>query len=373
MIPHFKGIVDSTLREGEQTPGVHFTRQQRQAVIEHLHRVGVEEIELGIASEKNGYLVDLVALSRQVTRGKQRLALWCRCLEDDIAFAARCRPDVLSLSIPASELHIRERLRKDRAWILHTLEKAIRQARRLGIGTVSVGFEDATRAEPEFLVRLARRAERAGAERLRIADTVGIASPSEISGCICRLRKTTTLQLGIHSHNDFGMATANAIAAVDAGASWLDATVLGLGERAGNCRLEEAVAFLALQRDVERYQLEMLLPLSREVCKAAKLTIGERQPVIGKKIFTCETGLHLHGLTVNPATYEPYAPHRVGAGRRLCFGRKTGKRALCNHLARLGHPVDDSRGEELAARIRNSPQFMHQGLSDAALIEMVTT
>jgi homocitrate synthase NifV len=370
MTPNFLGIIDSTLREGEQTPGVRFSQEQRCAIIRQLCQVGVEEMELGVASEKNTYLPELLTFARQITKGEQRLGLWCRCHHKDIEFAASCRPDVLSLSIPASDLHINERLRKDRAWILATVRQTVVRARESGIPFISLGLEDATRAEPEFLCQLARAAADCGVQRLRLADTVGIGSPATIAAMVKMLRRISGLPCGVHTHNDFGMATANAIAAIEAGASWIDATILGLGERAGNCRLEEAVAFLCLQKGIEHYRINLLPALCQTVSKATGIAIARNHPVIGSAIFTCETGLHLHGLTLNPNTYEPYAPDKVGASRTLRFGHKSGKRALCNHLARLGHPIDDNQAESLSRQLRNLTDLTAQGLSDPELLRL---
>jgi homocitrate synthase NifV len=370
MTPNFLGIIDSTLREGEQTPGVRFRQEQRYAIIRQLCQVGVEEMELGVASAKNNYLPELLTFARQISKGQQRLGLWCRCLPDDIAFAASCRPDVLSLSIPASDLHISQRLQKDRPWILATLRRAVGQAREASIPFISLGLEDATRAEPEFLCQLARAAADCGVQRLRLADTVGIGSPATMTTMVRMIRQQSGLPCGVHTHNDFGMATANAIAAIEAGASWIDATVLGLGERAGNCRLEEAAAFLCLQQGRERYQIHLLPALCHTVSKAAGIAIACNHPIVGESIFTCETGLHLHGLTVNPDTYEPYAPAKVGANRTLRFGHKSGKRALCNHLAHLGLSLDDRQAEVLSTQLRNLTGLQSQGLSTPELIRL---
>lgn len=375
MPTHTSIIIDSTLREGEQTPGVRFSQEDRCAVIEQLCQVGIEEIELGIASEKNTHLPELFNLARDIIAKSgtaQQLGLWCRCLEEDIDFAASCRPDVLSLSIPASDLHISERLRKDRKWILDTLQTAAAQAKDAGIPFLSLGLEDATRADPAFLCQLANTAAGCGIQRLRLADTVGIASPATITSLVQMIRRQSGLPCGVHTHNDFGMATANAIAAIDAGASSIDATVLGLGERAGNCRLEEAAAFLCLQKGKERYQINLLSRLCQTISKAAGITIAGNHPIVGAAIFTCETGLHLHGLTVNPDTYEPYPPDKVGATRALRFGHKSGKRAIANHLAALGHPVDDSMADALTEHLRTTPDLPPQGLSNPELVKLTT-
>jgi homocitrate synthase NifV len=372
MTHSFHGIIDSTLREGEQTPGVCFSQAQRKAIIRQLCQVGVEEIELGIASDKNSHLPELFDFARQASKGNQRLGLWCRCRSEDIAFAASCRPDVLSLSIPASDLHITERLRKNHAWVLTTLCRAVAEAGKYGIPCISLGLEDATRANHKFLCQLATTAADCGVQRLRIADTVGIGTPAAITKIVQMILQISGLSCGVHTHNDFGMATANAIAALEAGASWIDATVLGLGERAGNCRLEETVAFLCLQRGFKHYRTGHLPALCQTVSQAANTPIARNHPVVGEAIFTCETGLHLHGLTVNPRTYEPYSPEKVGACRTMRFGHKSGKRALSNYLQALGYPIDDNRADTLVRQLKKLTDLPAQGLSDSEILHLAT-
>ena len=348
----FAGIIDSTLREGEQAPGVTFSRRDRTTLVRDLVRLGVDEIELGIAAPANDHIPALVNRARQDGGNRCRLGLWCRCRPEDIRFAARCRPDVLSLSMPVSDLHIHQRLRRNRAWVAETVAASVRRALDLGIPRVAVGLEDGSRADTEFLLRVAAIARAAGAFRVRLADTVGICSPASLAGLVRRLRENVDIEIGVHCHNDFGMATANSIAALEAGAGSLDATVLGIGERAGNCRLEEVIGFLALQRGCRRYRPELLPGLCRRVARAGGLTIAENHPLVGARLFTCETGLHQHGLAVNPATYEPYDPGRVGAERKLLFGLKTGTRAVHLHLARQGIELTGPQLRRLVSSVR---------------------
>lgn len=358
-----KGLIDSTLREGEQAPGVFFPLAAKIKIASLLARVGIEEIELGIATPYNRELPELMRLSRpRITTS--RLALWCRCVTADIDFAAALAPDVLSLSIPASDLHIYEKLGRNRSWIKDTLAKAIRYSLAKGIGVVSVGLEDATRADEDFLAQLMQTAAQAGAARVRLADTVGIMSPAAIAGLIGRIAKITPLEIGMHAHNDFGMATANGIAALEAGADWADATVLGIGERAGNSRLEEMAGYLALRGDRRPYQTEHLRLLCQSVAHAAKRPIAGSHPLVGEAIFTCETGLHLQGLTRNPATYEPYEPERVGGQRRLLLGSKSGKRAIQDRLQTLGCPLPAERLEQVVNLVRHQAGSKRRPLND---------
>ncbi len=358
-----KGLIDSTLREGEQTVGVSFTLAQKIKIITQLTRVGIEEIELGVTSVRNPELAVLIHAARQVA-GAGRTALWCRCLPADIDCAIALQPDVLSLSIPASDLHLRKKIGRDRSWAISAMDTAIRQAHSSAIPFISVGFEDATRADKNFLVQLAVTAEKAGARRLRLADTVGIASPAVITSLVKEIRQHSALEIGVHTHNDFGMATANAIAALEAGADWADVTVLGLGERAGNARLEEITGYLALNSKKRTYNMQYLKNLCREVAQAAKNKISPRHPVIGEQIFSCESGLHLQGLLREPSTYEPFSPDMVGTKRNLLFGKKIGRRAVADHLAFLGLAPDADRLDDAVASVHRLAGRIGRPLND---------
>lgn len=370
MATHFNGIIDSTLREGEQPPGVLFSDVMKLETVRALAKVGIEEIELGVATPRSPGLISLVTEAQRLLNGNTKTSLWCRCLEEDIRFTARCRPDILSLSIPVSDIHLREKLRRNREWALERLKESIETALKLGLPAVSVGFEDATRADQDFIILAARTAVRAGAKRIRLADTVGIASPGTVSAMIKNISAAVAVPLGFHAHNDFGMATGNAMAALEAGAQWVDATVLGLGERAGNCRLEEIVAYLKLRNDAGRYKPEELLNLCILVADAARESISNRHPVVGEAIFTCETGLHVQGLTSNPEIYEPYPPARIGRHHTLQFGSKTGKRAVGDRLASLGIIMAESDVENLVDEIRQQAAQTSCPLDDVSLLQL---
>ncbi|MBI5556633.1 MAG: pyruvate carboxyltransferase [Deltaproteobacteria bacterium] len=365
-----KGLIDSTLREGEQTPGVFFPLAVKIRIARLLAKIGIEEIELGIATPYDLELPLLMRILRRKIPGS-RLALWCRCVPRDIDYAARLAPDVLSLSIPASDLHICEKLGRSRNWVTDTVASCVQRSLALGIGAVSVGLEDATRADVDFLENLTKAAAQAGAFRVRLADTVGIASPAAISTLVRRIAKGCSLDIAVHTHNDFGMATANGIAALEAGADWADATVLGIGERAGNSRLEEMAGYLAL-REGRSYTTENLRTLCLLVAHATGRQIPGSHPLVGEEIFTCETGLHLQGLTRNPATYEPYDPERVGGQRRLLLGRKAGKRAIQDRLQALGCTLPAERLEQVVNLVRHQAGSKKRPLNDEEIRKIIS-
>lgn len=360
-------IIDTTLREGEQTPGVTFTLAEKKTIVDGLAAIGVAEVEIGIASPLARHLDDLLRYCRTGHPGL-RTALWSRCRAEDIALARRLGPDILSLSIPVSDLHLMERLGKDRDWARRRMRESIALAREAGL-KVSIGFEDASRADSTFLREMAVLAEQAGAERIRLADTVGICSPARIGGLIEEAKGVVKdCELAVHTHNDFGMATANAVAALEAGAAWADATVLGLGERAGCARLEELVGYLSLAKGQTGLAAERLKGLAGYVAARASCSIEPARPLIGERIFTCETGLHLQGLQQNPATYEPYPPEQVGAERRLLFGAKCGRRALVHRLSQLGRHPDEGRIDRRISTLRDRSLYAGGPLTDAELL-----
>lgn len=364
---HVRGLVDSTLREGGQTVGVAFTLEQKVAIARNLVRVGVEEVEVGIASPLDKELPDVVARCRGEA-GVRCLGLWCRFRKEDIACALQLAPDVLSLSIPVSDLHIATKLNRGRAAVATMVAKSIAKAKRAA-PYVSLGLEDATRAEPGFLREIVSVACASGVDRIRIADTVGVATPGSIAALVRELR-TFAVEIGVHMHNDFGMATANAIAALEAGAHWADVTVLGLGERAGNSRLEEVAGYLALQ-GTRPYDTTLLRPLAILAGECAGRSVAAHQPVIGAEIFTCETGLHLAGLVNDPRTYEPYEPVLVGAKRTFVYGAKIGRRGMVERLRQLGVQVQEARLGRLAEAFREQCLGLGRPLHDREVLQLV--
>ncbi|MCX5876699.1 MAG: pyruvate carboxyltransferase [Deltaproteobacteria bacterium] len=365
---HVRGLVDSTLREGSQTVGVAFTLEQKVAIARYLARVGVEEVEVGIASPLERELPGLVARCRSEA-GVRRLGLWCRCREEDIACALRLGPDVLSLSVPVSDLHIKVKLGLDRVAVAKMVAKSIAKA-RAAVPYVSLGLEDATRADSAFLREIIAVACASGVDRIRIADTVGVATPGGIATLVRELHHDFAVEIGVHMHNDFGMATANAIAALEAGAHWADVTVLGLGERAGNSRLEEVAGYLALQGD-RPYDTTLFPNLASLAADCSGRKIEPHQPVIGAGIFACETGLHLAGLAKDPRTYEPYEPILVGARRQLSYGAKVGKQGVVERLRQLGLHCQDAQLGGLADAFRGQCRDLGRPLHDREVLQLV--
>ena len=369
MTPHYD-IIDTTLREGEQTPGLLFSLPEKKRVLDGLAMIGVSEAELGISSKLHPCSGPLINYCR-TNHSNLKLSLWCRCRIEDIIHASKLRPDILSLCVPVSDIHLQDRLHKDRLWAQKTMEASIDLARQEGL-TVSIGFEDATRSDPDFLLKMAKAAEQHGAVRIRIADTVGIASPTQFAGLVTTLKQAIhDCRLAVHTHNDFGMATANAIAALEAGASSVDAVVLGLGERTGCARLEEIVGYLSLARGITQLRAEYLKPLAHYVAAISGRSIPGNRPVIGDDIFTCETGLHLQGLQNKPQTYEPFNPERVRAERKLLFGSKSGRRAILQRMNQMDGSFSGELTDQAIQSVRMEAMRLRRPLSDSELIHLL--
>lgn len=358
-------LLDVTLREGEQRYGLYLDLAARRAVLQGLLAAGVSEVELGWVGCAGLAALAACAAPRA---GKVRLSAWARCRVEDLEAAAALPLSGVNLAAPVSDAHLSRRLGLDRAGLLERIREVVGRARGLGFGLVAVGLEDASRADPEFVLAAARAAAGAGADRVRLADTVGLLSPAETGAWIRRLAEALPgLALGFHGHNDFGLATANALAALEAGADCVDVALLGLGERAGVAATEELAAFLALRRGVAGLRPDLLRSLCAFLAEAAGLPLPLHKAVAGAGIFACESGLHLHGLALDPALYEPFPPGALGAARCLGVGRKSGRAGVAAALDRLGLGASGLRLPELTSAVRRFSARAGRPLTDNEL------
>ncbi|WP_236006208.1 homocitrate synthase [Paradesulfitobacterium ferrireducens] len=360
-------IVDTTLRDGEQTAGVVFSNQEKLRIARLLDELGVNQIEAGVAvmgGDEQQAIKDIVKLGL-----KASIMGWNRAVISDIESTLACGVDAVAISISTSDIHIEHKLMTTRGAVLERMVKAVEFAKKEGV-YISVNAEDASRSEMEFLIEFAQEAKKAGADRLRYCDTVGILEPFLTYERITKLIEATGIEVEMHTHNDFGMATANALAGVKAGANFIGVTVNGLGERAGNAALEEVVMALKHLLKVDlNFATTRFREVSEYVARASGRILPPGKAIVGSNMFAHESGIHADGALKNPLTYEVFKPEEVGLERQIVIGKHSGTAAIkAKFRGEYGIEIGDGEAEKLLAKVRDTAVDLKRSLFDKELM-----
>lgn len=346
-------IYDTTLRDGEQTPGVKFSREQKVAIARKLDELGVDSIEAGfpVISEYDEAAVKAVASERL----DADVICLCRAKQKDIDAALRAGVDGIIVFLAVSDLHLKYKLHTDLATSVAMAGDAIDYAKSHGV-FVQLSAEDATRTSIGNLTALFNAAKERGADRLGIADTTGCIRPQGMRYLVEKLRKNFDIELSAHCHDDFGLAVANSLAAYEAGIDALSLSVNGLGERCGNASLEEVVMSLYALYGVDMgYKTSVLKELSEMVSKYSGIPIPINKAIVGPNAFRHESGIHVAAVIKCPFTYESYEPQAVGQERKLTFGRHSGSEGVREKLKSMGMQVTDKELAEIIKALKTMP------------------
>ncbi len=345
-------IYDTTLRDGEQTPGVCFDIKEKLEIARKLDQFKINQIEAGfpIVSERERESVKLIAnegLNAKI------LAL-TRTKPKDIDAALDCDADGIITFIGTSDIHLDHKMHIGRQDAINLSEKAIDYAKDHGL-FVAFSAEDATRTDLDFLKRIYSKAQECGADRVHIADTTGAISPQGIEYLVKELIKDIDIDIALHCHNDFGLAVVNSITGLLAGAKAISTTVNGIGERAGNASLEELIMALKILYGKDLgFKTKYIKELSDIVSKASGLEVPYNKPVVGNNIFRHESGIHVDAVIEEPLCYEPYIPELVGQKRQLVLGKHSGCRAVRAKLNECELEVSDDELIEIVKRVKKS-------------------
>ncbi len=343
-------INDTTLRDGEQAPYVAFNTKEKLDIAQKLYEAGADELEVGIPAmgkKEQDDLKEILALNLPI-----QIMSWNRATFSDLEASLSCGLKAVDLSIPVSDILIDVKFGGDKQKVLAQLEKVVLEAKKEGL-FVCIGGEDSSRADMNFLKELLAFGKSLGANRFRYCDTVGILTPNKTYQNISELTSLDLLDIEMHTHNDFGMATANAISGFEAGAKSANTTVIGLGERAGNASFEQVLMSLArLLGKNSEIKSDKLKSLIQTVGKASNRRIDSNLPIVGEYIFSHESGIHVNGMMKSKSAYEPFTPTEVGLQRCFPIGKHSGTSTLLYHLQTLGIEASKESLQKLLPLIR---------------------
>ena len=360
-------INDTTLRDGEQTPYVAFNTKEKLKIARLLYEAGADELEVGIPAmgkKEQDDLKEILALNLPIP-----IMSWNRATMGDLDASLKCGLKAVDLSIPVSDILIDIKFGGDKTRLLKQLEEVILQAKKENL-FVCIGGEDSSRANNSFLKEIMTLGYELGANRFRYCDTVGILTPYKTYENIKDLSSSNLLDIEMHTHNDFGMATANAIAGYEAGAYSSNTTVIGIGERAGNASFEQVLMSLRLLGKEININSKALKSLIKTVSSASHRRVDTNLPIVGKNIFSHESGIHVNGMMKSKNAYEPFNPEELGLKRSFPIGKHSGSSTLIYHLKSIGIEPNIQIVQKLLPKIREIVTNRKKVLSTNELKEL---
>jgi len=351
MEPGYIRIFDTTLRDGEQTPGVSLTPEEKVEIAMQLDKLGVDVIEAGFPSASKGEQRAVKEIANAGLRAS--VCALARALKSDIDAALQCDVKYIHTFISTSEVQMKYALNMTPEQVVEATMEAVQYIKDHG-ALCEFSPMDATRTDVGFLKRVCKAAEEAGADCINIPDTVGIMTPKSMEGLIRELKSTVKTPLSVHCHNDFGLAVANSLAGVEAGAAQVHVTVNGLGERAGNAALEEVVMSLHLLCGRKTgVNTQLIYETSKMISRLTGVVIQPNKAIVGENAFAHESGIHTKGVVVKPITFEPFDPGLVGRKRKLIAGKHAGKHGIKATLEEAGFQPTEEQLKEIVERVKD--------------------
>ena len=359
-------IVDTTLRDGEQTAGVVFSNEEKIRIAQYLDEIGIDQIEAGIpvmGGDEKKCITEIAHMGL-----KSSIMAWNRAVISDIKESLQCGVDAVAISISTSDIHIQHKLQTTREQVLMMMSDAVKFAKDNNL-YVSVNAEDASRSDLDYLTEFALIAKHAGANRLRFCDTVGTLNPLTTFRYIKTLHDAVGLDIEMHTHNDFGMATANSLSGVYGGANHVGVTINGLGERAGNSCLQEVIMGLKHLMNVDvNYNTMIFREVAQYVANASGRELPVSKPIVGSNIFAHESGIHGDGVLKNPLTYEVFKPEEVGLERQIIIGKHSGTAAIKSKFKEYLINLSEQDAKEILARVRQMSIDKKRSLFDKEVV-----
>jgi len=343
-------ILDSTLREGEQHPGVTFSNKQRIQIAWMLDYFGVDQIEISPVVSPDHKEATKTIIKQGL---KADIVAHVRALKEDVDVAIDCDATWMATYLGISEIHMKDKLRITREEALRRSVETVEYAKSHGL-KMRFTVEDGSRADPEFLMQVCKAISEAGVDRISLPDTVGIMRPNGMYNFVKSIRDEIKTPLDVHCHNDIGLALANALAGCDGGADQIHTTIDGIGERTGIPALAEtAVALTYLYKSPNNFRLDMLMDLSRLIEQYTTIVPYDSKPIVGSTAYKHKAGTHLAAILRNPAAYEPIEPKVVGNRRRIVFGELAGKNGAAYLMSLLGLEQNEAHAKAVAAGLKN--------------------